>query len=133
MSEVELGTLYELNQAMMNNLNPLTPEDLNENLSSIGAWFSSNPYANYYMLLCHEDRNYTILHFQEPNYIQGVREIEELLDERGQVISINYIHDDNAYEIWLRTKAWNPEEGFHFQNHLYMLFEYDAGVVEVSD
>ena len=125
MAKIEAGTLYQLNKQAMHKLPPLKGGNLQRALTSVAAWFSANLNTRYYMLLCKEKSDYTILHFKNLNYDKGISELQEILESRGHIISIDYCHGENAYECWVREK--DSDESF-----MYMLFPYDWGIVEVE-
>lgn len=122
MAEVTMGTLYEMNQQLVRQLNPLPEEKLAKSLSSVGAWFSSNLKERYYMLLNKELSDQTVFHFNSENYTKAVQELREVLEERGKIMSIDYIHSEDAYEIWLKSDD---------DVRMYMLFGYSWGVIEI--
>jgi hypothetical protein len=120
MAEMELS-LYDLNKAVMQTREPLTQQQLRQQLAEIASWFSFTK-DTYYMLLCHERRDYTIFKFMDSSKRcqKGIEELEEVLLDRGQVIDITY--EPDVYPIWVRIDG---------ENYLYYLFPYDMGVIEV--
>ena len=76
---------------------------------------------NYYMFLCHERRDYTIIKVGEK--VQDTAALRDMIMNRGLVLVIDKQKDGN-YEIWLRD--------FHTdENFAYYLFNYTDGVMEV--
>lgn len=122
MSDVSLGTLYELNQELMKSEKKMTEEELNEALKKIKSFFQSK--GTYFMLLCHEQRDYTI--FRKNGYVNMIvsaeQELKTCLLNRGQIISIDELHDGN-FEIWILNDITN-------EPCCYFLFPYDEGVIE---
>ena len=116
--------LYALNQQLISGLDPLTENELNNEISEIASWFSSRK-VMYYMLLCHERRDYTLFHFNDysKECYKGSQEVFETLLNRGTIMSIQYEQNNEAFSIWIK----NEEEGVN----VYYLFPYDAGVVEI--
>lgn len=113
--------LYDMNKQIMNTKEPLSQKNLNSGIAEIASWFSYVK-NGYYMLLCHEKRDYTILALtREGRYYEASRELQEILENRGSILAIDY--EDGIYPIWIRTV-----DG---ENCLYHLFPYDMGVVEV--
>ena len=125
MAQIEAGTLYEFNKQAMSKLYPLKAGKLQLALNSLAGWFSANLYTKYYMLLCKEKSDYTVFHLNNLNYDKAISEIQEVLDSRGDIVSIDYCHGESAYECWIKER--DSEKAF-----MYMLFPYDWGVVEVE-
>lgn len=123
MADVEMGSLYELNKQVMAQLPPQAEDILNHNLNLIGAWFSSTDKTHWFMLMCKERSDFTLLHIIESNYAKALNELKEIIEERGQILAIQYVHGEDAFEIWVKDKN---NEVF-----LFMLFEASWMVVEV--
>jgi len=134
MAEVNMGTLYDWNKSAMEQLKPLSEVELKDKMRAIREDFFIT--GRYYMLLCHECRDYTILTFIQPDfayshsgieYTNGeferkkmANELKECLQNRGNILSIEK-QPDGAWEIWIR----NTEGVF-----CYYFFPYDQGVIE---
>lgn len=119
---------YELQKMVYCQKPSLTKEKLNSDITSIGAWFSTSPKENYYMLLCREQNDFTVLHFNNMNYSQGCQEVKEILESRGEIIDIFYETEYDAYACWIR----NPNDEGGYDVDMYMLFKYGWGIVEVE-
>lgn len=119
---VSLGTLYEINKEIMRQLPPLQGDDLDKQLASIGAWFSSDMNKRYYMLLCRERADYTIFQFNSENYNKAIKELVSILEERGTILKISYVHAQNAYEIWIKDMN---------EVYMFMLFDCDDFIIEI--
>lgn len=126
MAEVNMGTLYDWNKSAMEQLKPLSEVELKDKLRAIREDLFLK--GRYYMLLCHECRDYTLLTFIQPDaeYTNGeferkkmANELKECLENRGNILSIE--RETDAWEIWIR----NVEGVF-----CYYLFPYDQGVIE---
>ena len=119
MSEVSMGNLYDLNKSAMQNEKALSSSALRNKLDEIKNYFFKK---GYFMLLCHERRDYTVFNITELNKI-GIakKDLKECLINRGEILSIDRTEDGVAYEIWMRI----DEEIF-----VYYLFPYDMGVIE---
>jgi hypothetical protein len=48
--------------------------------------------------------------------------LKEVLEERGQILAIQYLHGEDAFEIWVK----NDEEVF-----MFMLFSAGWMVIEI--
>lgn len=117
MSEVSLGTVYDLNKNLMQNEKRLPENTLNKKLKEITNFFAK---GKYFMLLCHEKRDYTLFHLTtESKAKQASDELKICLKNRGEVLSIDEA-PGNAYEIWILS-----EDGAF----AYYLFPYDKGVI----
>lgn len=122
MADVEMGNLYDMNKGIMKSQKPLSKTKLREAKDKLKLFFLTD---KYFMLLCHERRDYTIFNVsKEDSSIEESVKIlvDECLINRGEVLSIEKTEDDLAYEIWIR----NEEDIF-----CYYLFPYTQGVIEV--
>lgn len=123
-TDISVGTLYELNQQLMMKEKEMTKEQIDEAFEKINMFFQSN--GTYFMLLCHEKRDYTL--FRRNGHINlmtenftAERELRVCLNNRGKIISIDELQDGN-FEIWI--KVYNDNA------YCYYLFPYDEGVIE---
>ena len=118
MSEVALGTLYELNKSAMEKEKRMTNMALNKTLKEMESFFDK---GMYFMLLCHEQRDYTVFCLSTKNKIKNATyELKLCLQNRGDILSIDPTEDGIAYEIWIRNM-----EGVV----VYYLFPYDEAVI----
>lgn len=124
MADVEMGNLYDMNKEIMKSQKPLSKTKLREAKDKLKLFFLTD---KYFMLLCHELRDYTVFNLKRKTDIHGEESAKILVDEclvnRGEVLSIEKTEDDLAYEIWIR----NEEDNF-----CYYLFPYTQGVIEVE-
>ena len=124
-SEVSLGTtLYDMNKAIMKKESALSKEKIEEIQGQLETWF--NWYADsYVMLLCRERYDFTVFHMYAKRNANppklAAKELIELLNERGQILSIEKEIDDNKWEIWLKIN----KEVF-----AYYLFPCDDFIIE---
>ena len=120
MADVEMN-LYDLNKQIMNTRDPLTSEEVKNEMAGIAAWFSYET-DKYFMLLCHERRDYTLFNFlgAGKKIYEGSLDLRETLECRGLILDIAY--EKGVYSIWMRIDG---------ESHLYHLFPYDLGVVEI--
>ena len=127
MADFDLNmTLYDANRQIMKTIAPVSDSRMKLDFVNLGAWMSKYPNAHYFMLLCKERSDYTIFHLNDYNYSRAIEEVKELLEERGTLLGINYIHGEDAYECWVR------EEGEIPQVYMFMLFQADWMVVEIE-
>ena len=128
MAEITLGNLYQANCSIMKTIKPVPPKRMEKDLTSIGAWMSSFAETKYFMLMCKERSDFTLIHLNDYNYFKAVDEIKEVLEERGTLLAVDYIHGENHYECWVRQEGETPEQSEVF---MFMLFDADWMVVEV--
>ncbi len=126
MAEMNMGTLYDLNKNLVQkNISALEEGVLNSKKEIIKN-FLRNTKDTYYMLLCHEQRDYTIFRInalEDNKYNEMINIlIDECLKNRGIIKSIELTKDKQAIEIWLMIE----EEAF-----VYYLFPYGEAVIAV--
>lgn len=124
MTDVQLGTLYDMNKELMKNDKPLSKTKLREAKDKLVHFFAED---EYFMLLCHDLHDYTVFRQSEP-WLTSAKEsakilVDECLVNRGETLSIEKTEDGLAYEIWLRN-----EKGVF----CYYLFPYTQAVIEVK-
>lgn len=128
-SEVTLGNLYDMNKQLMKHELDIAETELQLAKEHLRTWLANNFTQKYFMLLCHELRDYTIFNLDKTNtwaaaHYENVQlacsDIIECMSNRGTIISIED-QPDNTWEIWIR----NPEGCF-----AYYLFPYGEAVLE---
>ena len=114
--------LYELNKSIINQLPPLTEQEIAVRMDVIHKLHNESM-NNHYMLLCKEYNYYTIFEsdtmLNMPTFGAAVCEI---ISNIGDVFSIDATDDGAAVEIWIKPDE--QEDAF-----VFYLFPYDAGVV----
>ena len=123
MSEIMMGTLYDMNKAAIINMPSLTNSELKKNLKKIKQFFLDKT-DKYFMLLNRETYNFTLFNLGNKNEIamkQTMDDFKECLDNRGRIVSIELDSVGN-YEIWI-------VDDFN-EALVYYLFPYDLGVIE---
>ena len=124
MAEIEAGTLYSMNQTIMDSMKPIATEALDKAKRELQAYFMANIDEKYFMLLCKELSDYTVFIINSNlSCSVAVSELNETLDYRGEILSIGKTSDDTAFEIWIRTDEDKKV-------HVYYLFPYKAGIIE---
>ena len=120
MGEVSLGTVYDINKNLMKNEKKLSSPALTNKLKKVTQFFKEG--QMYYMLLCHEMRDYTIFRIidAQTSAEKATQELKECLLNRGEVLSLD--KENEAFEIWIK----NNNEAF-----CYYLFPYDDAIIEV--
>lgn len=129
MAEIDLGTLYDFNKEAMKNEKPLDAILLNKLIIEVAndmKMWNDDAGDQYWMLLCHERRDYTIFNIYEASEVKFiVDELSPTLQNRGAVLAIDK-QPDSAWEIWIRDTESN-------ENFAYYLFQYDNGVIEINN
>lgn len=124
MAEVNAGTVYSMNQAIMDNMKCLSKEAKEKAKKELKAYFLANADEKYFMLLCKELSDYTIFVLSSGLKSElAANELEETLSNRGKILAVDSA-EGNAYEIWVRTDEDK-------MCHAYYLFPYKMGIIEV--
>jgi len=123
---IDMGaTVYDINKQLVKKLTPLSELELPQKQKALEDWFNMHCDC-YAMLLCHEQRDYTVFHMYDnppanPNPPAiAAKELIECLKNRGVIISIDPTQD-GAWEIWLQIGD---------ESYCYYLFRYDDAVIE---
>lgn len=123
MSEIMMGTLYDMNKVAIVNMPSLTNSEFKKNLKKIKQFFLDKT-DKYFMLLNRETYNFTLFNLGNKNenaMKQIMDDFKKCLDNRGRVVSIESDSAGN-YEIWI-------VDDFN-EALVYYLFPYDLGVIE---
>ena len=123
---LNLGTQYEFSKNMVSQLPALNEGNLNSK-KEIVKNFIIKQNNFYYMLLCNEQKDYTVFHWNNICDDTGAMEIakilvDECLKNRGEIRGIDLTENKDAIEIWLYIE----EEAF-----VYYFFPYDEAIIEV--
>lgn len=117
--EIDLGvSLYDVNKNLMAKESPLEPDVIKEKITKMANVIATK---EYWMLLNHERRDYSIFKIEYPENI--VEELTITLTNRGSILSIEK-QEDGSYEIWIRDYLTK-------ENFAYYLFDYTAGIIIV--
>lgn len=122
-TQIEAGNLYEANkQLVLQSEKPLNHLELAQRQELIEDFFESNV-VEYAMMLCHEQRDYTIFQIKasSTSCYTAAKEVMLCCRNRGDILSIEKTEDGVAYEIWLKI----DDEAF-----CYYLFPYDQAVIK---
>lgn len=121
MSDINMGTLYDINKTAVIKEKPLSEKEIDKKLQEVTQFCISN-HSTYWMLLNRENYDFTLFNFSKRYIVDIVcLDLKECLRNRGKVISIDLTKDKGAYEIWLKI----DDEAF-----VYYFFPYDEGVIE---
>lgn len=132
--EVAIGTLYEVNKTLIKqNEKKLSTAVLNSKKEIIKNFiYKTN--NNYYMLLCNEQKDYTVFDFKrdKDNYDWDTPIcmdcarclVDECLIPRGEIRGIDLTQTQDAIEIWMIIED---------EAYVYYFFPYDNGVIQASE
>lgn len=131
MAEIELGNLYDMNKELMKNEPVLDPVLFNKKIAEIAEIMMEKcdyEDKHYWMLLCHDRRDYTLLNVISAEEKDDIEfELGPTLRNRGKILSIDKQNDNiNSWEIWIR-------DDYSDENFAYYLFEYDDAVIEINE
>ena len=128
--EVVMGTLYDMNKAMVKQAEIKLTEGVLNSKKEIIKNFIYKTNNNYYMLLCNERKDYTVFDFKKDrdNYDLDFPIcldcakclIDECLVPRGEIRGIDLTKDKTAIEIWMIIDD---------EAYVYYFFPYDNGVI----
>ena len=114
-------SLYEYSKQIVANEVPMDPILFNQKMIEVSIDMVKHTYM---MLLCHDNRDYTIFHIINADKKNAAKEISETLYNRGKILLVDK-QKDGSWEIWIRDSLTD-------ENFAYYLFPYDNGVVEVK-
>lgn len=113
--------LYELNKNIINQLEPLTMDEVKAKMEMIKNYYYKTN-NTYHMLLCRDYNYYTIFtHDFMRTFPDFASAVCTIITELGNVYSIENTND-GAMEIWIKPDGEENPYAFY-------LFPYDAGVV----
>lgn len=121
-TDISMGTLYDFNKAAMMNEIKIRDVVYKDKMREIQKFVNEDS-NSYYMLLCGEKRDYTIFNASNKPINNLKHELKEVLDSRGNVLSIDKMEVDNGYEIWVRS----GEDCF-----VYLFFSCDPIVIPLK-
>ncbi len=132
---VELGNLYDVNKTIVEqSIEDLSEQEL-QNKKDLIVDFVNQSNNEYFMLLCNENKDYTVFHRNKKmndgefldlcegypgDRIETVL-IEECLPNRGRTKSIELTQDNGAVEIWISING---------ESFCYYFFPYDTAIIE---
>lgn len=126
MSEVNMGTLYDINKVAIEKEGALNRPTFLNKIKEVEKYFREKVTKGnkYFMLLCNELKDYTVFNFVYNNFAPGADELRECLLNRGEVYSIERTEDNIAMEIWIKYEDDD-------ELHCWYLFPYDNGIIEI--
>lgn len=115
---------HEMNKSLYGQLPPLSDSNLSTELNAVGNWFGACFPVKHFMLLCRDKHDYTIFRLNSPNFFQTCQYLQETLQNRGDIVDLQYNHDMGGYECWVKDQNGEAD--------LYALFPCDDFIVEVD-
>ena len=123
MSDMSMGNLYDMNKKLvLEHEQPLNHLELARKQEILEDFFNNNV-IEYAMLLCHEQRDYTVFQVGKSSTAAhfAAREAIGCCTDRGEVYGIDKTDDGMAYEIWIKIDG---------DVYCYYLFPYDNAVIK---
>lgn len=118
-NQIELN-LYDLNKSVINQLEPMTLDEIIDSLSLVKEYYH-NSENSFHMLLCKDYNYYTIFAPDDNVILDFMTVVYDIIVNLGAVYSIENT-EDGAIEIWIKPEGEEMPYAFY-------LFPYDAGVV----
>lgn len=121
--DINAGNMYDYNKELVKNYEkPLTHVELAARQETLEGFFKDKV-VKYAMLLCHEQRDYTLFNLKATSTAihQAAKEVILCCMNRGEVVGIDKTDDGLAYEIWIIIDD---------EAYCYYLFPYDQAVIE---
>ena len=124
MADLDLGTVYDFNKEAMKQFPVMDNEKLSDAINKMSTTLMrKHKEFPYFMLLCHERRDYTVFKIDNATLAALNRDFKDSLLNRGSILSIDE-QSDGAFEIWIKDTMTG-------ENFAYYLFNYTYGIVEV--
>ncbi len=133
--EIALGTLYDLNKTLVEKGEIELTEGILNSKKEIVKNFIIDTNNSYYMLLCNEQKDYTIFNITTCDcenkcancHKSKIKEcvnilVDECLKNRGIIKGIDITKDKGSIEIWLSIDG---------EAYVYYFFPYDAALIQV--
>lgn len=118
-NQIELN-LYDLNKSVINQLEPMTLDEIIDKLNLIGEYYHKSD-NSFHMLLCKDYNYYTIFAPDDIVTLDFIASVYDIIVNLGTIYSIENT-EDGAIEIWIKPEGEEMPYAFY-------LFPYDAGVV----
>lgn len=119
--ELQAGTLYEMNQSLVDQEKELSRSKIRELTDKLFLWFANQMNKrSYYMLLNNDEHDYTVFVLTD-RARTAAEECIGCLTDRGGLVSGEMLQDGN-WEFWIHT----PDG----RSLVYYLFNYTQAVIE---
>lgn len=126
-------SLYDMNKQIIGQLPPMSQniESQTEHLTKF-IEFLQTTRNKYYMLLCKEISYFTLFHRSGDVEDESFEDVlEEILTDFGTWVTWSPTEDGGGIEYWVKRKEPKEEDEAHEEVYCFILFPYDAGLVEV--
>lgn len=120
----EFGSLYEFNRERMKNFPQMNTQDFIFKINNIASWFSTNQDFKYFLFYNKEKSDFTFFDIETTNYNKAREELTNLILSRGKPISVDFNHDNEYFEIWVKQKG---------EVYMYILFNCNDFVITVQE
>lgn len=125
-------TLYQINKMAYRQVPKMNELQFNQMMNNISLWFSSKEKTHYFMFLSKELSDYTIFHFNTYDYSKAREELVKLVNSRGIPVDIQYDHDTDTYDIWVRRISIDPITSKPTMDVvMYKMFECNDFIIEI--
>lgn len=123
-AELGMGTLYDVNKNLVKNHEVKLDEGVLNSKKEIVKNYINKTNNTYYMLLCNEQKDYTIFKLTGEDKAMDLSKclIDECLINRGEIRGIDLTQNKDAVEIWMIIDD---------EAYVYYFFPYDAALVEI--
>lgn len=126
--QIALTNVYDMNKSLISQTEKiLRGKALSNKIENTIVPFINDmlDFNIYFMLLCHEFRDYTIFRAYTQDAKRTAEELIDCLKNRGDIFAIdNSDENKNALEIWIRSSEDN-------EMYCYYFFPGDDFVIEV--
>ena len=128
-TEFAMGTLYDLNKGLVQQSEIKLSEGILNSKKEVIKNFLVEKHRKYYMLVCNERKEETIVRMGEQyDYTDKSRKVslilvDECLVNRGEIRGIDITQDKEAIEIWMSIEG---------DSYVYYFFPYDNAVIEME-
>ena len=128
-AEVSFGNLYDINKQLMEQEPEISSEELQTAKENLREWLTHNFNQKYFMLLCHELRDYTLFNLDKTDtwkmakpqtIFTAAEDIIECMTNRGTLLVVDQ-QEDGVWELWIRNSSGC---------FAYYLFPYGTAVLE---
>ena len=112
--------LYDLNKSVINQLDPMTTDEIIDKISLIKEYYHKSD-NSFHMLLCKDYNYYTVFASDPILSVDFHSTVYDIIVNLGAIYSIENTQD-GALEFWIKPEGEEMPYAFY-------LFPYDAGVV----
>ena len=101
---VSSNNLYEINKQLMKNEPVISKEKEDCAIQGFYNFFKKFIQEKYFLLLSNELHDYTVFNITNIEKIDNaVKDLIEIINERGAWLAAELTEDNNAWEIWIKS------------------------------